>query len=121
MSLCVFSYEEQGRDRSDSQNFYGDAVVTIGGSMCGPVVVDPSFGSIYCTAPSGYGDGMLTVNVSGLVTSTPFAYDPPSITSVWPSPIDAMSSSTVVKVGVQSLHLALIKQSYLCFFSSLLP
>lgn len=72
--------------------------MTIGGAVCGSVVIDPSFQSLNCTAPSGYGVPMLTVNVSGLVTSAPFEYEPPSLTHVSPSPVDAMSSSTIVQV-----------------------
>lgn len=81
-----------------SQNLYWETVVTIGGSACGSVVVDSSFQSLNCTAPSGYGITTLTLNVSGLVTSVSFAYDPPSLTHVGPSPIDALSSSAVVQV-----------------------
>lgn len=66
--------------------------------MCGSVVVDPSFHTLNCTAPSGFGITSLTVNVSGLVTQAPFGYDPPSLTYVGPSPIDAMSSAAVFQV-----------------------
>lgn len=91
------------------QNLYWDTTVTIGasGAVCGSVVVDPSFQSLNCTAPSGFGNTTLTVNVSGLVTAAVFEYDPPSITHVGPSPIDAMSTSTVVQVCV-ALELVVI-------------
>lgn len=60
--------------------------------------MDPSFQSLNCTAPLGYGSASLTVNVTGLVTSASFEYDPPSLMHVSPTPVDAMSSSSVVQV-----------------------
>lgn len=73
--------------------------VTLNGTACGSVTVNAStLGQAVCIAPPGAGVVTMTVGVCNQSVSLAFAYDPPFIASVTPSPLDATAADAGIEV-----------------------
>jgi hypothetical protein len=78
------------------QNVFPNAtLVRVGDLPCVGVVVNSAFTSVTCTAPRGAGVLPLFVEVGGLTGTLSFAYDPPVVLAVTPSPMDAGAPGTL--------------------------
>ena len=92
------------------QNFYPDVTtVRINGSDCANVTVAESCASLSCVAPVGAGVTFMVVTVAELQGTTTFAYDPPVVTHLSESPVDAAS---VVSIDVFGTNLGFPEVKY---------
>ncbi len=70
--------------------------MSINGSLCTNVTVDPSLVFLTCLAPPGAGTSFTEVVVEQLSGTTVFTYSPPRVTSVSQSPVDAASEVAII-------------------------
>ncbi len=76
--------------------------ITINSTACGFVSVDVEcLCKVSCLAPIGSGSVFLEATVGSQSSRVSFAYDPPKVMAVFPSPVDALSSSEIITVCQQ--------------------
>jgi hypothetical protein len=72
--------------------------VHVDGAECTSVAVNSGLDRLSCTAPAGSGVAVVTLTVCGQSVNASFTYDPPAITTIHPSTIDALSEEGTLTI-----------------------